>query len=68
MDERVVITKIHKDDAFYKDRADIVGKTGDASNMWKHKGWYSGEFICDVDIMGSRPTVFYKIKFKNAED
>ena len=44
---KVVITKIHKDDAFYKERETIIGKKGTATEVHPSsdhfpKGWKRG--------------------------
>ena len=66
---KIKITAIGKKDAFYDISDSIVGKTGDASHMVnKEDGWYSGQFICDTNIMGSRPTFFYLVKLKTIEE
>ena len=68
-EKRVTIIEVSPRDAFYDISDSIVGKTGDASHMVnKGDGWYSGQFICDTNIMGSRPTLFYLVKLKTIEE
>ena len=69
-ENKVVITAISKKDAFYSVKNDIIGKTGTGifHESYNLKGWWAGDFMCDVNIMGSRPTYFYAIKFKPVKE
>jgi len=71
---RAKIISISKDDAYYEDRKELVGKTGEffKDNDTGH-GFYSGDFKSDEPIMITTPhgepivkneIYFYKVKVK----
>ena len=63
---RIRITKIHKDDAFYKDREQIVGHKGTFTprGSQPYPGYFTGVVDFDHSVRGLNSIYFLGIRYK----
>jgi hypothetical protein len=64
---KIVITKVGKDDAFYKDRKKVIGTVLDVTQITKHPNGYSGlwgKVISSASLTKNTLACFHNAKFK----
>jgi hypothetical protein len=71
---RVTIKAVHKDDAYYEDRKDVIGLTGtltEAVTMKPHTHWFEGAAVLLDDTCGlvSGTTLyFFQVKLEKVKE
>lgn len=65
---KIIITEVHKEDAWYYDRDEIIGKTFINAFLASHQCSYPGYFSVSCDWPNGGNEFFHAVKFKNIKE